>query len=157
DELTTLLGTSRLVTIIGPGGAGKTRLAIELARSVAEDQQTDAWGAELAGVDDPDRVAPAIAAALGLSEAVERTTALARGIEFLRDRPASLVLDNCDPLVDDVAPVARDLLGACPPLRVLATSREPLAITGEVVRPIPPLPIADAVALFVERSRAVAG
>jgi len=156
DELTTLVGRSRLVTIVGPGGAGKTRVALELARSFHHDHEIDVWVVELGGVSDPARVGPAVATALQLSEAVDRSTSLARIVRFLHDRHTLLVLDNCEHLVDHVAPVARDLLEACPSLRILATSREPLSITGEVVRPMPPLPIADAITLFRERANAVA-
>ena len=156
DELKTLLEVSRLITIVGPGGAGKTRVALELGRAVHNDNDLDVWIVELAGVNDPDRVGPAIAAALGLSEAVDRDTSLVRIARFLHHRSTLLVLDNCEHLVDHVAPVARDLLGACPSLSIVATSREPLSIIGEVVCPMPPLPIADAITLFIERANAVA-
>jgi predicted ATPase/DNA-binding SARP family transcriptional activator len=155
EGLQRVLEDARLTTIVGPGGAGKTRLALEVAREWFARGSDETWLVELAGVRDPDAVAPTIGAALELSEAADPAS-ITRITQFLGRAPALLVLDNCEHLIDRVATIARELLAACPTLRILATSREPLGITGEVVRPIPALGTADAVSLFVERARAVA-
>src|SRR5262249_6709446 len=113
------------------------------------------WFVELAGVRDENDVIPAIAATLQVPEGADRAS-IARITQSLGRTAALLVLDNCEHLIDEAAARARDLLGACPTLRILTTSREPLSVTGEIVRPIPELRLEDAVALFVERARAVA-
>ncbi|MFF4246275.1 ATP-binding protein [Streptomyces sp. NPDC001822] len=157
------LSRSRLVTLTGPGGSGKTRLAEESAAGQG------AWIAELAPLDDPSAVPGAVLSALGLRE-----TALLGGsrdgpavpqdptgrlVEHLshrsRQRPFLLVLDNCEHVIDAAAALAETLLTRCPGLRVLATSREPLGVPGETVRPVGPLPPDPAHRLFAERARAV--
>ncbi|QFZ20212.1 BTAD domain-containing putative transcriptional regulator [Saccharothrix syringae] len=144
DELTRALAEARLVTVTGPGGAGKTRLALEAAdRTPAPD---GVWLVDLAPVPADDGLLPAVRAALGTTD---------RPADFLAGRTALLLLDNCEHLLDGVAGLAADLLARCPRLRVLATSREPLGVTGEVLRPLDPLPGAQAVALFTDRARAV--
>ncbi|MEU3610474.1 BTAD domain-containing putative transcriptional regulator [Streptomyces sp. NPDC035033] len=155
------LGRSRLVTLTGPGGSGKTRLAEEAARQVAG---PDAWIAELAPLDDPGALPGAVLSALRLRE----TTLITRDgaplqddptahlVEHLADRPSLLlVLDNCEHVIDAAAALTETLLAHCPHLRVLATSREPLGVPGESVRPVEPLPPAPAHRLFAERARAV--
>src|SRR5262249_23090817 len=144
DELAERLRRRRLVTLIGPGGVGKTRLAIEAAREVLESELMEVWVVELADVTDGDGVASAIAAALGLPIAVDPTSDLARIVEFVCGRSALIVLDNCEHLLDTSARVALDLLELCPTIRILATSRERLGVPGEVVRPVPPLSTPDA-------------
>ncbi|WP_327368891.1 BTAD domain-containing putative transcriptional regulator [Streptomyces sp. NBC_01217] len=166
------LTRSRLVTLTGPGGSGKTRLAEEAAApgSRAASVPTDAWIAELAPVDDPVDVPGAVLSALGLRE-----TALLRDnnrdgqplrtdptdllVEHLahcsRIRPFLLILDNCEHVIDAAAALAETLLTHCPQLRILATSREPLGVPGESVRPVGPLPADPAHRLFAERARAV--
>ncbi|MFF9339421.1 MULTISPECIES: BTAD domain-containing putative transcriptional regulator [unclassified Streptomyces] len=155
------LGRSRLVTLTGPGGSGKTRLAEEVARQTAG---PDAWIAELAPLDDPGAVPGAVLSALRLREINLITrdgTALqddptAHLVEHLAHRPSLLlVLDNCEHVIDAAAALAETLLAHCPGLRVLATSREPLGVPGETVRPVEPLPPAPAHRLFAERARAV--
>ncbi|ONI77074.1 hypothetical protein ALI144C_33795 [Actinosynnema sp. ALI-1.44] len=130
-EVRHLVRGHRLVTLTGPGGCGKTRLAIEAARALSG----EVWLVELAALTDPDDVPAAILAALGI-----------RDLVALRTRELLLVLDNCEHLVDRVARLADKLLGECPALRILATSREPLGITGETIRQVDPLelPPADA-------------
>jgi len=148
------LAQDRLVTVTGTGGAGKTRLALEVARDWLASTDENVWLVELAGVRDADAVVPAVAAALQLAEASDRAST-ARIKQFLGRTPTLLVLDNCEHLIETAATLARDLLGACPSLRLLTTSREPLALTGEVVFPLAPLQLAEAVSLFAERARAV--
>ncbi|TRV80353.1 AAA family ATPase [Streptomyces sp. 130] len=167
------LSRSRLVTLTGPGGSGKTRLAEESAAQLAPapgGPPPDIWIAELAPVDDPEAVPGAVLSALGLRE-----TALLRDptldgapprtdpVDLLVDRlghgaraaPVLLVLDNCEHVIGAAAALAETLLTRCPHLRVLATSREPLAVPGEAVRPVGPLPADPAHRLFTERARAV--
>ncbi|MFS0698086.1 AfsR/SARP family transcriptional regulator [Streptomyces nitrosporeus] len=158
------LGRARLVTLTGTGGSGKTRLAEEAAAGEG------AWLAELAPLDDPAAVPGAVLSALGLREtALLRDAARDGGavsddptdrlVEHLsersRARPFLLVLDNCEHVVDAAAALAETLLTHCPGLRVLATSREPLGVPGEVVRPVDPLAPDPAHRLFAERARAV--
>src|SRR5690606_30809236 len=134
-----LLASARLVTLLGPGGAGKTRLAVEVARD-----RPDVCLAELAAVTSGADLPRAVLAALGV-----RASALLTGpghepspadrlAAAIGDRPLLLVLDNCEHLVAEAAALAGRLLGACPGLRVLATSREPLAVTGEHLWPVRP-------------------
>ncbi len=139
------LEENRLVTLVGPGGAGKTRLANEAgAKLVSRD---GIWLAELAPVTDGADVAQTVLGALGLREKnlLDRRPgrpapdAEGRLVEVLSDKSAVLVLDNCEHLIDASARLAEHLLGLCPDLRVLATSREPLGIIGEVVLAVPPL------------------
>ncbi|WP_031167237.1 ATP-binding protein [Streptomyces durhamensis] len=147
-----LLADVRLVTLTGPGGAGKTRLAIEAARARA-----DAYLVELAPLTDGTRIPYAILAALGIREGLRNATTDVSGrlLAALEDRELLLVLDNCEHLVEDAARVAALLLGRCPGVRVLATSREALGITGEVLVPVPALAPEPAGRLFLERARAV--
>ncbi|MGW4345526.1 BTAD domain-containing putative transcriptional regulator [Streptomyces sp. NPDC004690] len=143
---------ARLVTLTGPGGAGKTRLAVEAARA-----HPDAYLVELAPLADGARLPYAVLAALGVREGLRSTAVdgLDRLCGALEDREALLVLDNCEHLVEDAARFAGLLLGRCPGVRVLATSREALGITGEVLVPVEPLPAGAAQRLFLERARAV--
>ncbi|MGW1783544.1 ATP-binding protein [Streptomyces sp. NPDC002143] len=143
---------ARLVTLTGPGGAGKTRLAIEATRTRA-----DVCFVELAPLTDGARIPYAVLAALGVREGF-RTPAgdgTDRLLVALEDRELLLVLDNCEHLVEDAARLSARLLAACPGVRVLATSRESLGITGEALVPVPPLPPDPAVRLFLDRARAV--
>ncbi|MER7079979.1 Predicted ATPase [Saccharopolyspora kobensis] len=151
------LAGARLVTLVGAGGSGKTRLA----SAIAEAAETDAWLVELAPVTDPAAVPLAIVEALGLRGT---RPAMDRIVEGLTATEALLVLDNCEHLVEAVAACAAELLGRCPRLRVLTTSREALGIDGEVLFAVQPLdlPAADApadvdcpsVRLFADRARA---
>jgi len=169
-----LLHEHRLVTLTGPGGAGKTRLAVEAARAALDGGGAGAvtgwalsggaWLAELAPVTDPGDVAATVLAAFGLREQallVSRPLqaadedALDRLIGALAARQALLVLDNCEHLVDAAAALADRVLARCPGIRILATSREPLNITGEALWPVGPLPGPRAERLFAERAAAV--
>jgi predicted ATPase len=144
---------ARLVTLTGPGGAGKTRLALAAASDLAPRFRDGAWFVDLAPVADPALVASTVAKALGVRERGAGATAEAL-CEHLRTREALLVLDNFEQVLK-AAPLVADLLAAGPGGRVLATSREPLRLRGEHEFPVPPLPAADAVALFAARARAV--
>ncbi|MEU8764435.1 BTAD domain-containing putative transcriptional regulator [Streptomyces sp. NPDC048659] len=154
------LGRSRLVTLTGPGGSGKTRLAEEAARQAVGPA---AWSAELAPLDDPGAVPGAVLSALRLRETHLITRdgqpvqddPTARLVEHLAHRPLLLVLDNCEHVIGAAAALAETLLTHCPGLRILATSREPLGVPGESVRPVEPLPARPAHRLFAERARAV--
>jgi predicted ATPase len=146
-----LIGAHRLITLTGLGGAGKTRLAVEAARAERGTMPDGVWLMELASVTDPAEVAPAVLTALGLPErALIRggpqgqapdiaADPLSRLVAMLSAKQALLVLDNCEHLVAAAARVAHGVLGACPVVRILATSREPLNITGETLWPVRPL------------------
>jgi predicted ATPase/DNA-binding SARP family transcriptional activator len=152
-EIDALLGDHRLVTISGPGGAGKTRLATEAARAVVSRYPDGVWMVELAPLTDGADVPLAVASALGLADpTVEPRARLA---DFLATRDTLVVLDNCEHVVGDVAALVEELLTAGPDVRLLCTSRETLAVAGEVVWVAPPLADDDAVTLFRERARAV--
>jgi predicted ATPase/DNA-binding SARP family transcriptional activator len=146
DELGKLVGQHRLVTVTGPGGAGKTSLAVEAARRLAAGFPDGVWLVELAVLADPGLLAEAVAATLGLRDepGPPGTTppALAdRLAGYVRDQDLLLVLDNCEHLVAGCAGLAARLLRAAPGLRVLATSREVLGVPGELVWPAPPLSV----------------
>ncbi len=157
-----LLGECRLVTVTGPGGVGKTRLAGQVAGQVAGRFTDGAWLAELAAVRDPAQVAGAVAAALGIPEqpGVPAAEALAR---VLAGQQLLLVLDNCEHVIGAAAQLCARLLAACDDVRVLATSREPLAVAGEARYRLGPLTLpspgdpdgagCEAVALFADRAR----
>ncbi|PQP23389.1 protein kinase domain-containing protein [Rhodococcus opacus] len=166
-EAKNLLAGSRLVTLIGIGGVGKTRLALRLAASVQRDYADGVRLVGLGELRDESSLVDAVAGALGLRDHSARPLREVL-IEFLVPRELLLVLDNCEHMVDAVAELAETLLRVCPGLRILATSREPLVIGGEAVLRVPPLavpdteqrpslrglPRYDAVSLFVERGAA---
>ncbi|POM27879.1 putative HTH-type transcriptional regulator [Actinomadura rubteroloni] len=173
ERVRKLVRESRLVTLTGPGGAGKTRLSAEAAAGLLDDTPDGVWFVPLASVSDGRDIPAAVLTALGvhesllLSENRAPIPPLDRLAEVLTGRDAVLVLDNCEHLVDAVATVVDRVLGAAPAVRVLATSREPLGITGEALCPVPSLPLppedagpADALAhasvrLFADRAAAV--
>ena len=164
------LSAARLVTLVGPGGVGKTRLAIRAASDLARGVPDGAWLVQLAELRDAALVGNAVLAALDLRDqgAAEPVDLLR---SYLRDKELLLVLDNCEHLLQAAARLVSDVLRAAPGLRVIATSREPLSIDGEHVLPVPPLqlPPSDAeepldrllqnetVQLFVERAAAASG
>ncbi|MFB0620035.1 BTAD domain-containing putative transcriptional regulator [Streptomyces sp. AGS-58] len=162
------LAKHRLVTLLGPGGAGKTRLSQEAAAAVRHTVRDGVWLAELAPVDDPDAVPQAVLTSIGARETVlhgagvETMRAVAdrhgdpleRLVEHCARRRMLIVLDNCEHVVDAAARLAERLLARCPELTVLATSREPLGVPGELVRPVEPLPGPVALRLLAERGAA---
>ena len=163
EEVAGQLGEYRLVTVTGPGGAGKTRLASEVARQVASRFADGVWLAELAAVRDPAQVVPAVAAVLGIRElpSAGAADALARA---LARRQLLLVLDNCEHVIGAAAELCGRVLLGADDVRVLATSREPLRIAGESRYRLGPLTLPDpgnpedrdgseAVTLFADRAR----
>ncbi|MGW3935641.1 AfsR/SARP family transcriptional regulator [Streptomyces phaeochromogenes] len=162
------LGSARLVTLLGPGGAGKTRLSQEAAESVAASVPDGVWLAELAPVDDPEAVPEAVLTAVGARETVLRGAGaeemravtdrhddpLTRLTEHCTNRRMLIVLDNCEHVVDAAARLVEQLLERCPGLTVLATSREPLGVPGELLRPVEPLPEPYALKLLADRGAA---
>ncbi|MFC9440118.1 LuxR C-terminal-related transcriptional regulator [Nocardia sp. NPDC057030] len=147
------VGPGRIVTLVGPGGCGKTRLALRVARTVSADWPDGVRWVELADEHDDTAVVQRVAAALDvlIPGGADPVATVARG---LADRETLLVLDNCEQLGDGVAALVTGLLGRCPRLGVLATSRAPLGVGGERVRRVPPLGLADALTLFLERAHA---
>jgi predicted ATPase len=167
SELVAQLEASRLVTLTGTGGTGKTRLAVEVAGSVAERFPDGVWFVDLSSAVDDETVLALTAEALGIRGEPGRAP-LDNLLARLAYSRTLLVEDNCEHVLDAVADLAARILGRSPEVRILATSREALAIPGEVVRPVPPLGIpgpgtasveavaaTDAVRLFVERASAV--
>jgi predicted ATPase/class 3 adenylate cyclase/DNA-binding CsgD family transcriptional regulator len=153
ENLREALTANRLVTLTGAGGAGKTRLAVHVAAELAGDFSDGVCYVDLAPVTHPDVVAVTAARALGLPDQPGRSTTDTL-LRFLRDRQMLLVLDNCEHLLDASASLVVALLGGVPSLTVLATSREPLGVTGEAMWQVPSLSLADeAVELFADRAR----
>lgn len=158
DAIRSEVHRARLVTLTGPGGSGKTRLAEEAAAGLPQ-----AWLAELAPLDRPEAVPGAVVSALGLRETVLMTTELASPqddpvallVEYCAPRSQLLILDNCEHVIGAAAALAETLLTRCPGLTILATSREPLGVPGESVRPVEPLLPDQAHRLFTERATAV--
>jgi predicted ATPase len=152
DDVRRLLPDHRLVTLTGAGGAGKTRLAIEIAAHVAPEYRNGVRYVDLAPVTDGDVVPVAIARALELPDEPGQTTKETL-VRFLRERQMLMLLDNCEHLLDAAASVAHEILAACPGLALLATSREPVGVVGEMTFPVPSLSLPDeAVELFTDRA-----
>jgi predicted ATPase/DNA-binding SARP family transcriptional activator len=149
-ELRSLLAKSRLVTLTGPGGVGKTRLAIEAARETKR-RLGDVWFVELVSSSTREQVISAIAAGLQLAQPYGPDAA--RIIDYLRGRTGLLVLDNCEQVVDPVAWMVATLLAGCEGLRVLVTSRVALRLAGELLHPLDGLATARAAELFGTRAR----
>ncbi|MEU0403474.1 AAA family ATPase [Streptomyces sp. NPDC006197] len=149
--LAALLETSRLVTVVGVGGVGKTRLALRAAAGAQKRYGEEVRLAELAPLRDPDLVAYALVEALGLTDHTPRTPREVL-VEHLAERRMLLVVDGFEHLVESCAPLLRDLLAHAPGLTVLAAGRRPLRVAGEAVFPLAPMDEADAVALLAERA-----
>ncbi|WP_420716101.1 LuxR C-terminal-related transcriptional regulator [Mycobacterium sp. 94-17] len=156
SEITSLreaLAGNRLVTLTGAGGAGKTRLAVHVAAELGDDFSDGVGYIDLAPIAHPDVVPVTAARALGLYDQPDRST-IDTLLRFLRDRQMLLVLDNCEHLLDASAGLVAALLAAAPKLTVLATSREPLGVSGEAIWQVPSLSLADdAMELFADRAR----
>ncbi len=169
DEVKARLSRSRLVTLVGAGGCGKTRLALNVARDFSERNAEPVWLVELAALGEPQLVGEVLCQSIGLPVG-GGGSAIGQASAYLKTRKALIVLDNCEHLVETVAGLATAILGACRELRILATSREMLDVPGEEVYSVPGLglPAAkapltldlarryDAIRLFEERARAVA-
>jgi predicted ATPase/DNA-binding CsgD family transcriptional regulator len=169
-ELRKKLTTARLVSLVGPGGVGKTRLAIRTGTGLTRSFRDGAWLVELAEVRDPALIANATLAALDLRDQAA-TEPRALLLSYLRDKELLLVVDNCEHLLGAAAVLVTEVLKAAPGVRVIATSREPLSVPGEHVLPIPPLELPraqadesldqlrqnESVELFTERASAASG
>lgn len=152
-DVRALLADHRLVTLTGAGGAGKTRLAVQIAGQLTDQFADGAWYVDLAPITDPDLVPMTAARALGLPDQPDRS-AMDAIIRWIGERHLLMVLDNCEHLLDASAALCLELLGACSQLTFLATSREPIAVDGEVVWRVPSLSLSDeAITLFVDRAR----
>jgi predicted ATPase/DNA-binding CsgD family transcriptional regulator len=169
SEIRKKFSEARLMSLVGPGGVGKTRLAIRLATEVRRSFTGGAWLIELAEVIDPALVSHAAMAALDLRDQAA-TDPLALLLSYLRDKEVLLVVDNCEHLLAAVGRLVTEILRAAPGVKVLGTSREPLSVSGEHVIPVPPLelpapPVAqldwhsgnEAVELFTTRAAAASG
>ena len=133
---------TRLLTLTGSGGGGKTRLALQVAADLLERYPDGVWLVELAALTEPELAAQTVAAVLGVREQPGRTVTESL-VEHLKSRNTLLILDNCEHLGDDCARLADTLLRACPSLRILATSRAPLGVAGENVEAVAPLALPD--------------
>jgi predicted ATPase len=164
EEVRTLIAGSRVVTLVGTGGSGKTRLALQVAAELLDGSGDGVWLVELASVQDPDQVPSAVLRSLELREEWDQS-ALDTLVAALRDQDVLLLLDNCEHLIDAVAKLAEFVCRHCPKVRVVATSREPLMIEGECVYRVPSLSLppdevdsvealegSDAARLFVTRA-----
>ncbi len=156
NEVTALIwgAGGRLVTLTGAGGSGKTRLALRAAQACAEDYRGGAWFVGFGDLTDPELIAAVISQALGIVEHPDLTPA-ERLQQYLHDRELLMVLDNLEHLTDGVE-ILGDLLAACPGLKILVTSREPLHLVGEQQYQVPVLDPEDAIELFISRARAAA-
>jgi hypothetical protein len=166
-ELKRLLSMTGLLTLTGAGGAGKTRLALEVARELVSVYPDGVWLVELAPLSDPELVVQQLVRALSVREEPERPI-IETLTDTLRKKKALVVVDNCEHLVDAAASVAGVLLGSCPRLKILATSRKPLGVASEALWAVPSLSVPGAdhlqdtdnlaryesVRLFVDRARA---
>jgi non-specific serine/threonine protein kinase len=166
-----LLTQSRLVTLTGPGGVGKTRLALTVADKLLAGYQAGVWLVELAPLTDPGLLVQFIAQVFGVREQPPRPL-FATLVDYLQDKPILLLLDNCEHLIQDCARLSQELQKNCPNLQILATSREALRVQGEILFEVPSLSLptlfrvetdpvlhqkmsqAEATALFIERVRA---
>jgi predicted ATPase len=164
DEVRTLVESSRMVTLTGSGGCGKTRRSLQVAAEMLDGTGDGVWLVELAATSDPDAVPSAIAGALGIAPQGGRA-ALEVLLDALAPQDILIVLDNCEHLIDAGAKTADALLRRCPRVHLVAASREPLGIAGETICRVPSLSLpafggsvapesSDAVALFVDRARA---
>lgn len=156
DDLAAKLPNSRVMTLIGPGGVGKTRTAIEVARRAHAQFPDGVWHLLLASIDDPDGVASAVASSMRI-QADHQMTITDSIIDWLRDRRALLVLDNCEHVIEGAADLVSALTRRCDTVTVLSTSRERLGVDGERIVDVNALSAADSASLFRERAASVGG
>jgi predicted ATPase/DNA-binding SARP family transcriptional activator len=166
DDIVNLIANNRLVTLVGAGGIGKTRLSLKTGEELFREYADGVWFVELASLSDPARVPQTIAALFGLIEGSEASPT-EKLVRFLRSKTVLLILDNCEHLLDACAQLADALLSSCPNLKILTTSREAIGITGEAQYHVPPLELPDlqqilekqldyeSIQLFEERGRLV--
>lgn len=168
EQATRILGQSSLLTLTGPGGVGKTRVGLRLARQLRDTFEDGAWIVECGSLTDPDFVLPSVASTIGLTEPAGRAL-LPAIVEHLRGKRLLLLLDDCDPVLSVCAELAEAVVRSCPAVRILVTSREALGVAGEAILPIASLATpevgptvvardlaeVDACRLFVERASAV--
>jgi predicted ATPase/class 3 adenylate cyclase/DNA-binding CsgD family transcriptional regulator len=153
NDVRQILADNRLVTLTGAGGAGKTRLAVQVAAQITGEFDGGVWYVDLAPIVDPDLVAVAVVGAFGLPDQPGRSTADTL-LGFIADRQMLVVLDNCEHLLDACATLIIALCGACAGLTIVATSREPIGVAGEVSWRVPSLSLVDeAIELFTDRAR----
>ena len=167
-QVKALLTKTRLLTLTGAGGSGKSRLSLQVAADPLDGEGDGVWLVELAGLSDPALVPQAVTGVLGVQEAAGKTVQQAL-VDWLKPKRLLLILDNCEHLVAACATLAADLLRNCPNIHILASSREPLAVAGEQTYRVPSLSLPDpkqaqtveglsqyeAVRLFIERAQAV--
>ena len=167
-EVEALLARTRLLTLVGAGGSGKTRLSLQVAADLLTGDGDGVWLVELAGLSDPALVPQAVTSVLGIKEEAGKIIQQSL-VEWLNPKRLLLILDNCEHLVAACASLAADLLRSCPHVHILASSREPLAVAGEQTYRVPSLSLPDpnqsltveslsqyeAVRLFIERAQAV--
>lgn len=152
DEIDAAIARGRLTTITGPGGVGKTRVALESAQRRLEDREDGTWFVDLSPIADAQFVAPSILGALGVQPGED---ALATLVEYLQPRRIMLLLDNCEHVIGGVSDVVSQLLRQCPDVAILATSRELFHLEGEQVHRLGPLDRGTAAALFTARATAI--
>ena len=153
DRIDQLLENTRLLTLVGAGGIGKTRLAVEAAKWARPRYADGVCFVDLASVENPGGVIPAAARALALAGPPDRSVTLDVVTRHIGDRELLFIVDNCEHQLDASVELVEAVLNTCPNATVLATSREPLAAGGEQLWQVPPLSLDDAVALFTERAR----
>jgi len=165
-EVIGLLNRTRLLTVTGVGGVGKTRIAVAVAAGITDDYEDGVWLVELGALSDPALIPKQVALAMGVQEQADRPIS-ATLVDAVSSRESLLVLDNCEHLIGGVAALTDQLLRSCPRIRVLATSREPLGVSGEVVWTLAPMSVpsveidrdpdllhpVESVRLFVDRAR----
>ena len=169
-ELRRKLGEARLVSLVGPGGVGKTRLAIRMGSDLDRGFRDGSWLVELADLRDPVLVSNAVMAALDLRDQAGAEP-LALLLSYMRDKELLLIVDNCEHLLEATGQLVTEIMKAGPGVRIIATSREPLSVPGEHVVAVPPLELPsaqarepltqlrqnEAIMLFTERAAAASG